>query len=270
MVCQWPPADPAAPVTLGALQGTGVTAVWPGGCDNRGMHLALEWLPEQRPPPQLLILLHGLGGSGAAMRPLAEALRERFAQAAIVAPDAPQAADGGAPGRQWFSVQGLDDTTRAARVAAALGPLRDWVRATQRRLGVDPQATAIAGFSQGAILALELAQAHDGLAGRVLAFAGRYARLPDVAPRLTTLHLLHGAADDVIPASHARVALQHLGVLHGDATLDIAQEVGHVLHPALIDSALHQLTSHIPHRTWRAAMGAVPHASATSHPADNA
>jgi len=232
------------------------------------MHLALEWLPAQQPAPQLLILLHGLGGGGASMRPLAEALRERFALAAIVAPDAPHAADGGA-GRQWFSAQDLDDATRLARVQAALGPLRDWVRATQRRLGVDPQATAIAGFSQGAILALELAQADDGLAGRVLAFAGRYARLPEVAPRLTTLHLLHGAADAVIPASHARVALQHLGVLHGDATLDIAQDVGHALHPALIDSALHQLTSHIPHRTWRAAMGAVPHPSATPHLADN-
>ena len=52
------------------------------------------------------------------------------------------------------------------------------------------------------------------------------------------------------------VDLYYIGVLHGDATLDIAQGVGHELHPSLIDSALHQLTHHIPHRTWRAAMGA--------------
>lgn len=220
------------------------------------MRLAIEWLPEQQPAPQLLILLHGRGGRGASMRPLAEALRNRFPQAAILAPDAPDAYESGGPGKQWFSTVGLDDAKRAARVAAALGPLTDWVRATQQRLGVQPQATAIAGFSQGAILGLELASAADGLAGRVLAFAGRYARLPSTAPRQTTLHLFHGDEDDVIPADHARIALQHLGVLHGDATLDIAQGVGHALHPALIDNALHQLTSHIPHRTWRAAMGA--------------
>jgi len=73
------------------------------------MHLAIEWLPAQRPAPQLLLLLHDRGGDGATMRPVAEALRGAFAQAAILAPDAPDApdaadaADGGAHGRQWFA-----------------------------------------------------------------------------------------------------------------------------------------------------------------------
>jgi phospholipase/carboxylesterase len=31
-------------------------------------------------------------------------------------------------------------------------------------------------------MALELVQAHDGMAGRVLAFSGRYAQLPKAAP----------------------------------------------------------------------------------------
>jgi phospholipase/carboxylesterase len=65
-------------------------------------------------------------------------------------------------------------------------------------------------------------------------------------------------ADLEIPALHARAALQHLGVLHGDATLDVAEGVAHELHPALIDRALHRLHTHIPHRTWQAALGAVP------------
>jgi phospholipase/carboxylesterase len=221
------------------------------------MHLAIEWLPDRQPAPQLLILLHGHGSAGAAMRPLAEALRAAFPQAAILAPDAPDPAQTGS-GRQWFSVAGLSDANRIERVQAALPALRDWIRATQSRLGVGPQATAVVGFSQGAILALELATLEDGLAGRVLAFAGRYARLPDSAPQHTTLHLLHGGADEVIDAAHSREALHHLGALHGDATLDIAQGVSHELHPALIDSALFRLRNHIPHRTWRAALGAVP------------
>lgn len=234
------------------------------------MRLALEWLPDEQPAPQLLILLHGWGGRGALMRPLAEALRAQFPQAAILAPDAPHPVDGGGPGRQWFSVEDLDDARRVERVQAALGPLAEWIGLSQQRLGVGPQPTAIAGFSQGAILGLELASRFDGLVGRVIAFAGRYARLPDAAPRQTTLHLLHGADDAVIPATHARNALQHLGVLHGDATLDIARDIGHALHPALIDSALHRLTHHIPHRTWRAAMGQVPdtRAAKASDPSD--
>jgi len=95
----------------------------------------------------------------------------------------------------------------------------------------------------------------------VLAFGGCFARLPLQAPRHATLHLFHGGADAVVPAAHAREALEALGALQGDATLDIAQGVGHELHPALIDQALWRLRNHIPARTWAAALGAVPGAS---------
>lgn len=221
------------------------------------MQFGIDAWTGMRPAPQLCLLLHGAGERGEAMRPLAEALREAFPAAAIFAPDAPQPGDRGA-GRQWFSTIDLDAATRIERVEAALPALRDWVRAMQQRTGAGPAATSIAGFSQGAILALELARLEDGLAGRILAFGGRYARLPDRAPAASTLHLLHGEADDVIPVDHARLALQHLAVLHGDATIDVAAGVGHRLHPALIDRALHRLRNHIPHRTWQAALGAAP------------
>jgi phospholipase/carboxylesterase len=132
------------------------------------------------------------------------------------------------------------------------------VHSQQRRLGVGPAATALGGFSQGAIVALALALQHDGLCGRVLAFGACLPRRPDTAPRHTTLHFFHGSADRVIPAAAAREALQWLAVLHGDATIDVAEGIGHELHPALIDCALQRLQSHIPLRTWQAALGAVP------------
>jgi phospholipase/carboxylesterase len=61
-----------------------------------------------------------------------------------------------------------------------------------------------------------------------------------------------------MPVGLARAALDHLGQLRGDATLDIADGVGHELHPALLECALQRLTSHIPQRTWLAAMGSAP------------
>jgi phospholipase/carboxylesterase len=241
------------------------------------MHLSIEWLPPVRPAPQLLILLHGRGATGASMRPLAQALREAFPQAAILAPDAPPpGAAGGTTrrdaGRAWFDAAadaaaddaddaGERDGTQlapATAVALARTALQAWIGAQQARLGIAPQATAIAGLGQGATLALALACAADGLAGRVLAFGGGFADLPETAPALTTLHLLHGAADPEWPVRHARRALTHLGAIQADATLDIAEGVGHGLHPALIDSALFRLRNHIPHRTWRAALGAAP------------
>lgn len=226
------------------------------------MDLPIEWLPAEGRPEQLMLLLHGVGGDGAGMAPLAQALRAEFPQAAILAPDAPHPFDGGGGGprgRQFFSIQGITEDNRADRVAMALGPLLKWVRATQQRLQMAPPTTALVGFSQGAILALEAALAADGIAGRVLAFAGRFVALPEAAPRHTTLHFFHGSADPVIPAAHTQMAMEALQALRGDATMDIAQGVGHELHPVLVQRAIFRLRNHIPARTWAEALGAAPH-----------
>lgn len=222
----------------------------------------LQWLPAAGPAEQLMILLHGWGASAASMAPLAQALRAEFAQAALLAPEGFEPADSGLAGRQWFAMNSADgaltEANRPARVAAVLPRMADWVRAAQTASGVGPAATALVGFSQGAVIALELAQLHDGLAGRVLSFSGRYATLPERALAQTTLHFFHGATDTVIPAAQARLAMQRLAALQGDATIDIAAGVGHELPAALVRCAIGRLRTHIPHRTWAAALGAVP------------
>lgn len=236
------------------------------------MDLPIEWLPAEGRPEQLMLLLHGVGGNGASMAPLAQALRAEFPQAAILAPDAPHPFDGGGGGRgrQFFSVQGITEDNRADRVAMALGPLLKWVRATQHRLGMTPASTALVGFSQGAILSLEAALAADGIAGRVLAFAGRFVALPEAAPKLSTLHFFHGGADPVIPAAHTQMAIEALQQLRGDATMDIAQGVGHELHPVLVQRAIFRLRNHIPARTWAEALGGQPVPNPFDHDPDDA
>ncbi|MFN0184737.1 MAG: esterase, partial [Aquabacterium sp.] len=219
--------------------------------------MPIEWLPAAGAPQQLVVLLHGWASDAQGLRPLAEALRAQWPQAAILVPQSPLAADGGRRGFQWYSIQDLvDDEVWAGRVDGAVAHLQPWLRAQQQRLGIDPQATALGGFSQGGILSLALAHLDDGICGRVLSFGGCFVRPPRAAPRHSTLHFFHGSADKVIPAQRSRQAIEWLSALQGDATLDIAEGVGHVLHPSLIDCALHRLTTHIPLRTWRRALGA--------------
>jgi phospholipase/carboxylesterase len=235
------------------------------------MQLPIEWLPAEGRPEQLILLLHGWGSDGTAMAPLAQALRSQFPQAAVLAPDAPTACDragvlqavapaaaapAAAKRRQWYSIAGLTDHNWPDRVAGVLPSLHQWVQAQQQRLGVAPAATCLGGFSQGAILSLALASRFDGVCGRVLAFGGGLAEAPLAAPRHSTIHLFHGSADRVIPAQRSHDALELLGALQGDATLDIAEGIGHDLHPVLIDCALQRLQTHIPLRTWQAALGA--------------
>lgn len=220
------------------------------------MQVPIEWLPERGNAEQLILLLHGQSETGAAMAPLAQALRATFPQAAVLAPDAPQA-DGSPAGRSWFATPlGAGALPTACDLALALPPLQRWVQAQQQRLGVAAPATALGGFGHGAVLALALALQHDGIAGRVLAFAGALAAAPRAAPRHTTLHLFHGEADVVMAVDGARSALRQLAELQGDATLDTAAGVGHALHPVLVDCALRRLQTHIPLRTWQTALAA--------------
>lgn len=223
------------------------------------MSKSLQWLPAHGRPEQLMLLLHGVGSNGAGMQPLAEWLQREFPQAAFVAPDGFEPLDGDPSGqaRQWFSRTGVTEFNRAQRITAALPPLAAWVQQVQADLGIGPAATALVGFSQGAIMSLALAQAHDGIAGRVLAFAGRYAVLPSHAPEHTTIHFFHGGADEVVPAQHARDGIQRLAELHGDATIDIAEGLGHEINAALLQRAVYRLRNHIPQRTWAAALGQV-------------
>lgn len=214
----------------------------------------IELLPAAGPVRQLFILLHGVGGTASDLLPLAEALGAAFPQAACLLPDGFSAFDAGTSGRQWFSIDGVTEDNRAARVAGAMPALHALVRQAQDRYKVMQPDTALAGFSQGAIMALEYAIAHDGSVGRVLAFSGRFATLPAQAPEFTTLHLLHGKDDRIVPVDLASSAYERLSQRLGDATLDVASSVAHEIHATLVDRAVYRLQTCIPLRTWKHAL----------------
>jgi phospholipase/carboxylesterase len=214
----------------------------------------LELLPPDQAPDTLFILLHGYGDRPEGLLGLGGQLRAAFPKAAVIIP--PGFAESVWPdGREWYSLEGMSREDEAVRVTEALPRLAALVRGWQNRLGITNPDTAVVGFSQGAVMALELGQFQDGLAGRVVAFAGRYLAMPDHAPELTTIHLLHGEADDVMPVAHSEAAFDRLTLLHGDATLDTASGVGHELHPALVEVAIERLRGTIPMRTWKRALG---------------
>lgn len=213
----------------------------------------LVFSPEQGGPQQLFVLLHGESADPRQLLPLAQAVKKAFVNALVVLP---YGSEHGAQGLHgWLAPDASGEAGLPGRVAQAVPALVDRVRQLQADHGLSSEQTALAGFSEGATLALEACSAQAGLAGRVLAFSGRYARLPVEAPPITTLHLLHGADDTVVPVEHARQAHARLAELRGDATLDIASSVGHELHEALIRQALHRLQTCVPLRSWEAALG---------------
>ena len=198
----------------------------------------LELLSGAASPRPLFVLLHDDGGTVLDMLELGNLLGDAFANAAVVIPE-------GLAG-QAIAVGG------ASALSQRVESLADFLRAQQQRFNVLPSDTALLGLGAGATLALALSEAHDGLVGRVLAFGGCYAVWPAKAPAFTTLHLLHGQHDPMVPVARIRHDFEHLMELGADATLDVATALGHELHLALMERAVMRLQTCVPLRFWKA------------------
>lgn len=210
-------------------------------------------LPEGEKPQQMFILLHGVGANAEDLVGVGRHLHDAFEQSLILIPDAFEEFDAAptAAGRQWFSIKDITDLNRVDRVNAALPRLVQWIKDQQAAHDIAPNSTALLGFSQGTIMALEAISAHDGLASRVLAFSGRYAILPERAPEHTTIHLFHGQEDTVMPHGLSTKTFEYLQDIGADATIDVASGVGHEINPQLLAQAIHRLKNTVPMRYFR-------------------
>ncbi|MDP3812391.1 MAG: esterase [Hydrogenophaga sp.] len=208
---------------------------------------------------QLVLLMHGVGSTPHSMLGVARWFAKRDQASMVVSVASPDPSDISS-GLQWFSVRGVTEENRPARVVAAMPAFVETVQRWQQVGGVDPQRTLIVGFSQGAIMALESSRLEQPPALQIVACAGRFASPPDQRTN-AVIHLLHGESDPVMPATLALAAQERLLELGTDVTLDLMQGVGHEPHPALLERLSVRLASHTANR-----QGVVCSPTATVHP----
>lgn len=178
------------------------------------------------PGARLILLFHGVGSRPEDLAPLGRILADADPAAWVVSVCSPEPCDLGS-GWQWFSVRGVTEDTRPARIAEAMPLFASTVRAWQARAGVDAAGTTLIGFSQGSIMALESTQRPETLSARVISIAGRFASLPCVAPTATQVHLLHGDQDTVIDPRYSLRAAETMQALGARVTVEIFANLGH-------------------------------------------
>lgn len=206
---------------------------------------------------QLMLLFHGVGGSARDLETLGRRLAHEFPQATIVGIDAPDRCASGT-GRQWYPMEGIGDDNRVERLASAMPAFLATIEHWQRIAQVGHAATALVGFSQGGLMALESTRDRAPPAGRVVAIGARFARLPETASLDVTLHLLHGKLDRVIPYAHTVEAAQRVIALGGDITADVLPFVGHQVNAQVVSRLIERLRTHVPKRCWEEALKADP------------
>jgi phospholipase/carboxylesterase len=208
--------------------------------------------PEGGQAKQLFLLFHGVGAAHDDLVPLGRILAQQFPQSAVVSVQAPHDCPYSS-GFQWFSIDGITESERPLRTAQAMPLFQQIVQQWQQVFKVGADATALVGFSQGAIMALESTQHGSMLAARIVALSGRFSSLPKQAIDSCTLHLIHGKQDSVIPYSHTVHAAERLVQLGADITADVIPFAGHEINEEIAALVIERLTTHVPKRFWEAA-----------------
>ncbi|MBB4196903.1 hypothetical protein CCR94_10410 [Rhodoblastus sphagnicola] len=155
----------------------------------------------------LIILLHGVHADGANLLPLKDFLLAELAGVDVVAPDAPFPTP---LGFQWFSLDGVTPENRPGRIVAARAAFDALLKPL-----IAGRKTALFGFSQGGMMALDLLVTGRWPVAAVAGFSTRLASPPPFTPVRAPALLVHGDDDSVIPASEgveAGAALRALGL----------------------------------------------------------
>lgn len=189
---------------------------------------ALRIPPASGKTEYLMVLLHGVGATAESFAPIAQALAPSLPTTEFLVPGGTFPFDGGAPGRQWFSLRGVTAENRAARVEEAGPPLLAWIDRELAARSMGRDRLIILGFSQGAIMADWLALRASPPPAAIVALSGRLA-VPRKEGDSTTTDVLivHGTADTVMPVQLADEAATELEARGLDVELKIIPGLAH-------------------------------------------
>ncbi|NJM84572.1 MAG: alpha/beta fold hydrolase [Tabrizicola sp.] len=190
-----------------------------------------------------VVLLHGYGADGADLLVLADVLGPHLPQTVFLAPDAPEPTAAG-PGRQWFPIPWIDGSSEAqsrAGLEQAAVELNAFLDARLAEEGLQPDALALVGFSQGAMMCLHVAPRRAEPVAGVVAISGRLLRPEMLAGEAVVkppVLLIHGDQDMVVPFDDMGRAGQALVAAGFETFGHVMTGTGHGIAPDGLGVAL--------------------------------
>ena len=206
--------------------------------------------PEQ--VTSVVVFLHGYGADGADLLGLSEPLAPHLPKTAFYAPDAPEPCRNNPMGHQWFPIPWLDGSSEVdARISMgqSVGALNDFLDTVLAAEGLSPDRMVLVGFSQGTMMALQVAPRRDRAVAGVVGFSGRLLS-PDTLEAEARVKppvlLIHGDQDEVVPFDDMAVAGQALQGAGFTVYGHVMQGTGHGISPDGLSVALAFLKDRLP------------------------
>lgn len=192
----------------------------------------------------VVVFLHGYGADGADLLGLADPLGQHLPQTAFYAPDATERCVNNPLGFQWFPIPWMDGSTAEQARSSAEKSFAD-INAFLDKVLVDesitPDRLALVGFSQGTMMALEVAPRRDVEIAGVVGFSGRLLDPESLAGQVRVrppILLLHGDQDPVVPFDSMGIAADALTAEGFEVYTHVMKGTPHGISPDGLSMAL--------------------------------
>ncbi len=193
------------------------------------------------PRQRLMVVLHGVGANAENIFPLAKSLSAFAPDADVLVPDGLFPWSGGGLGREWYSLQNIEDLQRAERVEPTGVALSAWLDEELAKRKLDGSKLIVVGFSQGAGLAQWLAVRRTP-SPLAISLSGRFAVQGDARADGARVLIVHGTNDPVVPVANAeasRAALLARGV---NVEVELVPGLGHSVDARVLERVRRFLT----------------------------
>jgi phospholipase/carboxylesterase len=186
-------------------------------------------------PRSIVVLLHGYGSNGDDLIGLVPYWRAALPDTVFLSPNAPQVCPGAPGGYQWWPLTDFSPQARAAGARQTAPVVDAFLDGVLAHYGLTEDRLALVGFSQGTMMALQVAPRRERQLAGVVGYSGMLADPGAPVAELRTrppLLLVHGDADSMVPVSalhHATAALKPLGF---EVATHVSPGLGHSIDDA--------------------------------------
>ena len=181
--------------------------------------IVLEPLSKNK-PKNAVILCHGYGGDGNDISILANYWRAHLPDTIFICPDAPEKCAASPSGFQWFDLMDQTPEQVLAKSLVAEKKLILFLEEVLDNFKLQPKNLALAGFSQGCMMSIQVALKNKKQLNCVVGYSGKVINQKHLSNNIYSkpkLFLMHGANDTIVSPTHLLEAKEYL-TRHGIKT----------------------------------------------------